>query len=261
VETLPPDTTVTINDDRKTVKTAAKCKAFGKACRICNKVHHMTTVCVERPTNIVVGTTDEDITEEEDPSNRACDDQDQKSNLPIHETTDIVNTACHRQWDEDDACLTQTAVEKHSLVGDYMGEEGDKESLGSLKTYEIESSKRRETQPTHHKESSVFDKTYQGDVPKLFDKTYKANMIKVDVKDVDKTYKGDMSKLFDEAYMKNVFELAVTDNAEDVNVPGAVATDSSNKYGPEDLNTNYVEGMTGTESRGSGPRTTPRGST
>ena len=33
VETLPPDTTVTIDDDRKTGKTAAECKVFGKACR------------------------------------------------------------------------------------------------------------------------------------------------------------------------------------------------------------------------------------
>jgi hypothetical protein len=60
METLPPETTVTTNDDRKTGKTAAKCKAFGKACRICNKVHHMTTVCYESLTNIVLVTSDEE---------------------------------------------------------------------------------------------------------------------------------------------------------------------------------------------------------
>ena len=117
------------------------------------------------------------IKEEEDPSNRqedrAHDVHDQKFNLPIHETTDIVNTTCHRQWDEEDACLIQKAVEKHSLVEDYMGEEGDKERHGSLITYDIESSKEREMQPTHHKKkSSVFNEAYLGNVSKLFDEAY-----------------------------------------------------------------------------------------
>jgi hypothetical protein len=112
-----------------------------------------------------------------------------------------VSTACLRQWDEKDAaCLIQKAVKKHSLVKDYIGEEGDKERHGTLKTYDIESSKRREMQPTHLKESSVFDKVYQGDVLKL----------------------------------------AVKDNAVDGDVPGAVATYNSNTYGPEDSNNNCV---------------------
>jgi hypothetical protein len=54
-----------------------------------------------------------------------------------------VNTDCLRQWDE----------EEHSLVEDYIGEEGDKERHGSRKTYDIESSKEREKQPTHHKDN------------------------------------------------------------------------------------------------------------
>jgi hypothetical protein len=54
------ETTVTIYDNRKTGKTAAECKAFGKACRICDKVQHMTTMCFEGPTNIVVVTSDEE---------------------------------------------------------------------------------------------------------------------------------------------------------------------------------------------------------
>ena len=37
-----------------------KCKAFGKACRICNKLHHMAKMCFQRPTNIVVVTSDEE---------------------------------------------------------------------------------------------------------------------------------------------------------------------------------------------------------
>ena len=112
----------------------------------------------------------EDITEEEGPSNRqddrVCDDQDQKFNLPIHETTNIVNTACHRQWDEEDtACLIQKAVKKHSLVEDYIGEEGEKERHGSPKTYKIESSKGREMQPTNHKESRVLTRPTKGTCP------------------------------------------------------------------------------------------------
>jgi hypothetical protein len=63
----------------------------------------------------------------------------------------------------------------------------------------------------------------------------------------NEAYKGDVSKLFIETYQGNVFKLAVTDNAVDVDVPGAVATYSSSNYGPEDPNNNCVESMTGTE--------------
>jgi hypothetical protein len=48
------------DDDRKTGKTAAECKAFCKACRICNEVHHLIPVCDERHTNIVVITSDDE---------------------------------------------------------------------------------------------------------------------------------------------------------------------------------------------------------
>ena len=81
----------------------------------------------------------------------------EKITLPNHEITNIVSTACQRQWDEEDAaclsiavgeqnqgftaCLIQKAVEGCSLVEDYMGEEGGKERHGSRKTYDIESSK------------------------------------------------------------------------------------------------------------------------
>jgi hypothetical protein len=61
-------------------------------------------------------------------------------------------------------------------VEDYMG---GKERHGSLKTYEIESSKEREIPPTHHKESSVYDEAYKGDLSKLIDKAYKENMLKL----------------------------------------------------------------------------------
>jgi hypothetical protein len=125
------------------------------------------------------------------------------------------------------AYLIQEAAE------DYMGVEGSEKRHGSLKTYVIKSFIERERQPTHHRESSVFNEAY----------------------------KGDLSKLFDEAYKENVFKLAVMNNAVDVDVPGAVATNISINYGPEDPNTNCVEGTKGTESRRSGPRTTPRGST
>ena len=58
----------------------------------------------------------EAITEEGDSGDRqddgVRDDQDQKFTLPIHETTNIVITAC----------LIQKAVEEYSLVGDYVGE-------------------------------------------------------------------------------------------------------------------------------------------
>jgi HSP90 family molecular chaperone len=63
-------------------------------------------------------------------------------------------------------------------MGDYMGEEGSKQCNGSLKTYDIESSTEREMPPTHHKESSVFNKDYQGDLSKLFNVAYKGNMFK-----------------------------------------------------------------------------------
>jgi hypothetical protein len=64
-------------------------------------------------------------------------------------------------------------MEEYSMVEDYMGEEGGKERHASLKNYDSESSKEREMQPTNHKESSVFDEAYQGDVSKLYDETYK----------------------------------------------------------------------------------------
>jgi hypothetical protein len=119
------------------------------------------------------------IAEEEDSGDRqddgVRDDQDQKFTLPTHETTNPVNTTCLRQWDE----------EEHSLVEDYIGEEGGKERHVSLKTYDIKSSKEREMQPTHHKESSVFDDAYLGDVSKLFDEAYKGNVFKLAVKDTD----------------------------------------------------------------------------
>jgi hypothetical protein len=60
VETMPLDTTVTFVNHRKTGNTAAECKAFGKACIICNKLHQMATVCFQRPTNIVVVTSNEE---------------------------------------------------------------------------------------------------------------------------------------------------------------------------------------------------------
>jgi hypothetical protein len=79
------------------------------------------------------------------------------------------------------ACLIQKATEECSLVEDYMGEEGGKERQGSLKTYNIESSKEREMQPHHKKKSSVFSETYQGDVSKLFDEAYQENLFKLTV--------------------------------------------------------------------------------
>jgi hypothetical protein len=77
--------------------------------------------------------------------------------------------------------------------------------------------KKSEMQTTHHKESSVFDKAF----------------------------KGDLSKLFNETYQGNVFKLAVTDNA--VDVVGPVATYSFSNYGREDPNNNCVESTTGIE--------------
>jgi hypothetical protein len=76
------------------------------------------------------------ITEEEDsgdrPDDGVRDDQHQKFNLPINETTNPVNSACPCQWNEEDtacrsidvweqnngftACLIQKAVEEHSLL-------------------------------------------------------------------------------------------------------------------------------------------------
>jgi hypothetical protein len=69
-------------------------------------------------------------------------------------------------------------VEEYSLVNDNMG---DKERHGSLKTYDIESSKEREMQPTHHKESSMFNETYKGNVFKLPVKEDEDNAVDVDV--------------------------------------------------------------------------------
>jgi hypothetical protein len=111
-------------------------------------------------------------------TDRVHDDQDLKLNQPIHETAQIVNTASLRQRDEEDAACLSIAVEEQNheftacliqkaVVEDYMVEEGGKERHGSLKTYKIESSKERELQPTHHKESSMFDEAYKGNKLKL----------------------------------------------------------------------------------------------
>ena len=78
----------------------------------------------------------------------------------------------------NDALTYQKAMKKHDLVDDNMGEEGSKQRHGSLKNHDIESSKVRVMQPTHHKAPSVFDKAYQGDVPELLDDTYKRNVFK-----------------------------------------------------------------------------------
>ena len=60
----------------------------------------------------------EAATEEEDADDRqgdgVCDDQDQKFTQPIHETTNIVNTAYPRQWDGEDATCLSTAVEEQN---------------------------------------------------------------------------------------------------------------------------------------------------
>jgi NADH dehydrogenase/NADH:ubiquinone oxidoreductase subunit G len=107
-----------------------------------------------------------------------CDDQDQKFNQPIDETTNPMNaaylsTAVGEKTHRFTACLIQKAVEEHSLVEDYIG---GKERHGSLKTYEIESPTEWEMQPTDNKESSLFNEAYKGDVSKLFDKPYKENV-------------------------------------------------------------------------------------
>jgi hypothetical protein len=108
--------------------------------------------------------------------------QVQKFTPPIHETTNIVNTTSLRQWDEEDAAylsiseeeqnnvftasFIQKAVEEYSLVGDYMEEKGSKQRHGLLKTYDFKSSTEREMPPTHHKESSMIYKAYQGACPR-----------------------------------------------------------------------------------------------
>ena len=103
-------------------------------------------------------------------------DQDQKFTQPTNVTTNPVNTACHRQWDE----------EEHSLVKDYIGEEGDKERHGSQITYDIESSKEMEVRPT-----------YQGNVSKRFDKAYKGSVFKLTVQDTYEEHDDqDQDKLF-----------------------------------------------------------------
>jgi hypothetical protein len=81
----------------------------------------------EYSTNIKLNGVIEDtaITEEEDAGDRqddgVRDDQNQKFTVPIHETTNTVFKAC----------LIKKAVEKYSLVEDYMG---GKECHGSPKT-------------------------------------------------------------------------------------------------------------------------------
>jgi hypothetical protein len=49
--------------------------------------------------------------------------------------------------------------------------------------------------PTHHKEPSVFDKAYQGDVTKLFDEAYKGNVFKLAIKDTNEEPQEDRDKL------------------------------------------------------------------
>ena len=116
------------NDDRMTDKMDAECEAFGKAYRICNKVHHMIMRCDERPTNTVVITSDD-----EDGRNIAKpyemyntldkiltkrgfnqDDQDKKFTLPVHEPTNIVTTACCCKRDGEDAACLRTADEEQN---------------------------------------------------------------------------------------------------------------------------------------------------
>jgi hypothetical protein len=124
------------------------------------------------------------------------DAQDQKFNLPTHETTNHVNTAGLRQWDE---------VE-HSLVEDYMG---DKERHGSPRTYDIESSKKREMKPTHHKESSVFDEAYHGDVTKLFDEAYKGNVFKLAIKYTNEEPQDEHDDRDRDKQLKDVYKVPV----------------------------------------------------
>jgi hypothetical protein len=62
----------------------------------------------------------------------------------------------------------------------------DKERHGSLKTYDIEHSKERKLHPTHHKESSVLDGAYQGEVTKLHYEAHKGYVLKLAIKDTDK---------------------------------------------------------------------------
>jgi hypothetical protein len=115
--------------------------------------------------------------------------------MPVHEPTDIVNTDNRRQRDgEDAACLstadegqnhrfkaylTQKAVEENSYVEDYMGMEGREERHGSLKTYVDKNFIERERQTTHHKESIMFNKAYQGDATKMIDEAPKGNKFKL----------------------------------------------------------------------------------
>jgi hypothetical protein len=84
--------------------------------------------------------------------------------LPIHETTNLVNAACLRQGDEEDAaclsnaveeqnyrftaCLIQKAMEELSLVEDYMGE-------GARRVFT-----ERKKQPTHHQEDRGGDQCH-----------------------------------------------------------------------------------------------------
>jgi hypothetical protein len=51
-------------------------------------------------------------------------------------------------------------VEEYSGVEDYIGVKGSEKRHRLLKTYVIESSIERERQPTHHKESNMFNKAY-----------------------------------------------------------------------------------------------------
>jgi hypothetical protein len=71
-------------------------------------------------------------------------------------------------------------------------------------------------QPTHHKESSMIDEAYQGNVSKLFDEAYKGNVFKLTIKNGK-------------------------DNAVDVDLPGTVATYKPEDHGQEYSNTKLCE--------------------
>ena len=77
-----------------------------------------------------------------------------------------------------------------------------------------------------NRKSNVHESTYQGD---MMNKNHRENR----KSNVHKsTYQEDVK---DKAYM------------EDVDVPGAVANNSSNNYGPEDPQNNCMAGKTGTK--------------
>ena len=124
----------------------------------------------------------EAATEEEDSDDRqgdgVCDDQVQRFNQPINETTNPVNAAhvsiaVGEKTHRFTACLIKKTVEEYSLVEDPIG---GKESHRSLRTYVTDYSTERRMQPTHHEESNVFDKAYKGDMFNKFNKAYEENV-------------------------------------------------------------------------------------